>query len=114
MPRDDVAGFVSAGQDALVCIGHWHNNYAMYLHFMYLVEEAPPYRVAAVSYPFRFRRYFDDERDRIQFAAGTSIDEAARTLRISFGVADCVASETTISTAEVAAMLRGDLVLPRL
>ena len=62
MPRDDVAGFVSAGQDALVCIGHWHNNYAMYLHFMYLVEEAPPVEnaeelvAAARPYPFRYKR----------------------------------------------------------
>lgn len=114
MPRRDVAGLVPPGVDGLVCVGHWHNHFALYVHFLYLVEDAPPYRVAAVSYPFRFRRYFDDQRDRVQFAAGTAVDEASSTLRISFGIADCVASETAIPTPDVAAMLRGDLVVPRL
>lgn len=114
MPRRDVTGLVPPGLDGLVCIGHWHNDFSLYMHFMYLVENVPPYRVTAVSYPFRFRRFFDDERDRVQFAAGTAVDEASGILRISFGIADCVASETAIPTPDVAAMLRGDLVVPRL
>ena len=53
-------------------------------------------------------------RDGIQFAAGTSLDQARGDLRIAFGVADCVAAETLVKVADVEAMLRGELVIARL
>ena len=103
------------GAGGLVCVGHWHDGYQMYFHFLYELDPAPPHAVRAVSYPFRFRRFFGDERDRVQYAAGTTLDARAgnATLRISFGVADCVAAETTLRVPDVVAMLSGDLVMPR-
>ena len=106
----------SAGPEPppLVCVGHWHNSFGLYFSFLYKMQSMPPYRIVAVSYPFRFRRYFDDDRDNIQFASGTALDAEAARLRISFGVADCVAAETTVRLADVHAMLSGNLVMPRL
>ena len=103
-----------AGRNGFVCVGHWHNLFMMYFHFLYFIEAAPPYPLVAASHPFRFRRFFGDERDRTQFAAGAATDAARGTLRISLGVADCVATETELSLSDVAAMLRGDLVIPQL
>jgi len=104
----------SNSNNFLVCVGHWHNSFGLYFSFLYKMQSMPPYRIVAVSYPFRFRRYFDDDRDNIQFASGTALDAEAARLRISFGVADCVAAETTVRLADVHAMLSGNLVMPRL
>ena len=99
------------GQPGRVCIGHWHNDFSMYFHFLYFMERWPPYRITSASFPFRFRPFYADERDRTQFVAGTL--RIGGTLHISLGIADCVAVESTIQLDDVAAMLRGDLVIPR-
>ena len=101
-------------RNARVCVGHWHNSFGLYIHFFYLLEPTPPYAVSAVSHPFRFRRFFDDDRDRVQFATGTTLSADGSLLRIFFGIADCVAAETALPVDDVRMMLSGELVRARL
>ena len=109
-------------RDLNICIAHWHNNFMRYYHWIYAFTPRPPYTVAAVSYPFRFLRFYvrdppDKQRDRLQFAAGlapmpgTAVAAGEPShLTVSYGVGDCLCAETNISVAEVMAMLRGELV----
>ena len=92
-----------------------HNHFQRYYHLFYAVRPQPPYDVTHVSYPFRMRREWPNDRadyDRIQFAAGLarSGSDRAATLTLSYGVGDCVAAEVNISAAHVWQMLEGTLI----
>ena len=104
-----------------ICVAHWHNDFMRYYHWLYAFRTRPPYDVTAVSYPFRFLRYFhsdppDKARDRLQFAAGLApVASTAATLEpemltITYGVADCIAAEANITVGDVFAMLAGELI----
>ena len=90
----------SSSVDApLLGCGHFHDSgvrSVSYHHFFYLVEGTPPFRVIAVSKPFRFvsnaaRSGLDDS---IQFVAGLSL--VGRSLSLSFGSSDSQALHSTV------------------
>ena len=93
-----------------------------YYHWLYAFSAQPPYAVTAVSYPFRFLKFFvhdapDKQRDRVQFAAGlarapepsSSASEPSH-LTVSYGIGDCLCAEANVSVSDVFAMLAGGLI----
>ena len=106
-----------------------------YYHFLYALEPAPPYAVVNVSHPFRLRplppnatrrvhamlgkafapragtyrrerahgRPFEEEK--IQFVSGMLAAEDGETLRLSYGVNDCVAATRRLAVSEAVALL---------
>ena len=88
------------GKDYYLGIAHTRNirPRVSYLHYFYCFEARPPFKMVAVSKPFKFER-----EDKIQFAAGISLWEGA--VHVSYGVEDCTNSISVYSEDRVADLL---------
>lgn len=67
-----------------------------YIHFWYIFEAHPPFRLLAISSPVKFR---ESERPRIQYAAGISYE--GDRLLVSYGDRDCGVHISTFALTSV-------------
>ena len=79
-----------------------------YVHIWYALSPDPPYQVRRVSHPFRFAPFFNDRRDRVQYAAGLASSSDGKRLIVSYGVGDCLAAEINVTSTTVQRLLDGD------
>ena len=99
-----------------------------YVHRFYIARATPPFALVGLSQPFHFPRFFQSELDLVQFCAGMAIEEdagaasstvsggansgdngPARSVAISYGVADCVALSVRLPLTRVVQLtLAGD------
>ena len=93
----------------------FHKQAPSYWHFFYAVQTRPPFRVSAVSPPFRFvsSRRWTGRADRIQFAAGLQLLSRGR-LAITYGISDMLAMQTSLTLSLVSKLLRGERPLSRI
>ena len=77
-----------------------------YVHYLYRLEAAPPFRLLNVSTAFSFPRWFNSSLDDIQFGTGLA-RRGADSLALSFGVGDCAALEVRVPVERVRAWVGG-------
>jgi hypothetical protein len=104
---------------ALIGVGHYRTTHAVYFHFLYELEPAPPFAVVRASRPFRFRSLplrrgakgplQRPDRSRgpqeVQFASGLYHAKAHGRLVITYGVGTRASLNTSISVAAARRML---------
>jgi hypothetical protein len=105
-----------------------------YFHFFYAIQPHPPFAVTNASRPFRFApvgttasdargggsdaqgQPADPEKlkgfleESVQFAAGM-VPLDANTVRVSYGIGDCISATRDVAVADLLALLGGQLEL---
>jgi len=97
----------------------WKNNYIgiahtttttgvlerTYIHYIFIMNENPPFEIVRSSIPFTFPTHFNDWRDKIQFCCGLFIKD--KYFYISYGVADCLSFILKVHETEIEHLLNG-------
>ena len=76
-----------------------------YVHYIFIMNENPPFEIVNSSIPFTFPKYFNDWRDKIQFCCGLFIKD--KYFYMSYGVADCVSFLLKVNENEIEHLLNG-------